>query len=175
MFDSVDILFYVLPYQIHPYQSHEMGTCLSNLPVFSLFPKTWFQLRRDVNFPLPCHILVCNICKSLKTLKAARTLPAEFGYWLLHFAPQHDHIQSQEEICPTPTVRHTVTLRRMTKPRNSPQISSPFCEATCISGLSSFMGRLLTKGETMPAQVSQLCFGLYAWVAGGSRKMQLWH
>lgn len=91
MFDSVDILFYVLPYQIHPYQSHKKGTCLSNLPVFSLFPKTWFQLRRDVNFHLLCHVLVCNICKSLKTFKAARTLPAEFGYWLLHFHIHHIH------------------------------------------------------------------------------------
>lgn len=33
MFGSVDILFYILPYQIHPYWGYEMGTCLSHLPV----------------------------------------------------------------------------------------------------------------------------------------------
>lgn len=90
-----------------------MGTCLSQLPVISHFPKNpSFHLRRAVNSHPTFQSLLCNICKYLTPFSAARNLCQQ--HWLLADCSALSYVQLGSEGKETfPTTQESATLGYM--------------------------------------------------------------
>lgn len=159
---SVDILFYILLYQVPSYWGYEMGTCLSHLLVISFFPKKlafiWGGMLTLISHFMPWFVNTLRHSK-LQGDSAIRI-------WLLAAA-----LCSTTQCCKrsgrkTPrTLTYSVSCCGLVQNNTTlkqPHISPPFCEAICMSGLSCFMGSLVMEGKRHSPQHRYLnCTSVY--------------